>query len=73
MELDAMADAGLSYKQALLAGTHQAAAALGMANVIGSIEQDKEADLLLINGDPTTNIKDLVHVAAVFKGGIKVR
>ena len=73
MELDAMADAGLSYKQALLAGTHQAAASLGIANIIGSIEQDKEADLVLINGDPTKNIKDLAQVEAVFKGGIKVR
>ena len=73
MELDAMADAGLSYKQALLAGTHQAAASLGIANIIGSIEQNKEADLVLINGDPTTNIKDLAQVEAVFKGGIKVR
>ena len=68
-ELLAMTDAGLSPMQAVLAGTREAAAALGLLGSIGTIEPEKEADLLLVEGNPAEDITALRRVAAVFHGG----
>jgi imidazolonepropionase-like amidohydrolase len=43
---------GLSRKEALRTITINAAEVLGVANRIGSIEKDKDADLVIFNGDP---------------------
>ncbi|MDA0264261.1 MAG: amidohydrolase family protein [Chloroflexi bacterium] len=64
--------AGLSAIEAIHAGTRSPAAALGIDNIIGTVEAGKEADLLVVNGDPTQNMENLRDVAAVFKGGDRV-
>ncbi len=71
-ELIAMADAGLSPLAAITAGTRDAAAAMGVSDRIGTIEPGKEADMLVVEGDPSHNLEDLRKVAAVFRGGEKV-
>ena len=68
-ELLALTDAGLSPMQAILAGTREGAAALGILGSIGTIEPEKEADLLLVNGNPAEDITALRRVTAVFHGG----
>jgi len=68
-ELLAMTNVGLSPIQAIFAGTRDAAAAMGILGSVGTIEVDKEADLLLVDGNPAENITDLRRVAAVFLGG----
>jgi imidazolonepropionase-like amidohydrolase len=55
--------------QAILAGTREGAAALGILGSIGTIEPEKEADLLLVNGNPAEDITALRRVTAVFHGG----
>jgi imidazolonepropionase-like amidohydrolase len=50
-------------------------ATLGAAQVmkrdseLGSIEPGKLADMILVNGDPTTNISDIRKIDTVIKGG----
>jgi imidazolonepropionase-like amidohydrolase len=39
---------------------------------IGTVEAGKEADLLVVNGDPSQDLECLRDVAAVFKGGTRV-
>ena len=68
-EVIAMVDAGLSPMEAILAGTYNAAGALGILSSVGTVEQDKEADLLVVDGDPTQDIAALRKVQAVFQGG----
>ena len=68
-EVIAMVDAGLPPMEAILAGTHNAAGAVGFLGSVGTVEQDKEADLLVVEGDPTQDIAALRKVAAVFQGG----
>ena len=65
--------AGFSDAQALIAGTRDAADALGVLDRVGTVEPGKEADLLLVDGDPTRDINSLANVVAVFKGGERVR
>ncbi len=52
-EILALHGAGLSPLEAIYAGTRSPAAALGIQDSIGTVEQGKEADLLVVNGDPT--------------------
>ena len=68
-EIIAMYDAGLTASQAIMAGTSNPASALGVSSLTGTIEPNKAADLLLVEGDPTLDIKSLRRVQAVFSGG----
>ena len=72
-ELGTMMEMGISANDALLAGTRDAAEALGMLDQVGTVEPGKAADLLVVDGDPTNDINDLANVVAVFKGGQRMR
>ena len=72
-ELKALVDVGMSHADAIVAGTRDAAEAVGLLNEIGTIEPGKQADLLLVNGDPTRDIEDLANVVAVLKAGARVK
>ena len=71
-EISALAEAGLTPMQAILAGTRNSAEAMGVLDHVGTVEPGKEADLLVVEGDPATDITDLNNVVAVFKAGTKV-
>ena len=68
-EIIAMYDAGLTASQAIMAGTSNPASALGVSSLTGTIEPNKAADLLLVEGDPILDIKSLRRVQAVYSGG----
>ena len=71
-ELLAMADAGLTNMQAILAGTSNPGHALRLNGATGTIEQGKDADLLLVDGDPAKDLESLRNVSAVFRCGRRV-
>jgi len=64
---------GMPPKQALLAATKVAAAALGEDDSIGRISQGLLADLVAVEGDPTKSIADVRSVRFVMKNGVVVR
>lgn len=68
-ELISMNDFGLSPMEAILTGTRNAAEALGKSDSLGSIEPGKEADLLLVEGNPVEDMECLRKVVAVILGG----
>ena len=68
-ELEAMVAGGMTAIQAITAATATAAQALGMADRIGSIRKGKQADLLVVDGDPTTDISALARVRMVMHAG----
>ena len=72
-ELDSLVEAGFTASQAIVAGTSEAANALGIADQVGILEVGKKADLLVVDGDPTRNINELTRVAAVIKSGVRVK
>jgi imidazolonepropionase-like amidohydrolase len=43
---------------------------MGKQDQIGSIAAGKDADLVVIKGDPATHIEDVENVEIVFKDGI---
>ena len=71
-ELSSMTAVGLSPIEAILAGTRDAAAAMGILGSVGTIEVGKEADLMLVDGNPAEDITDLSRVEAVFLAGRRV-
>ena len=71
-ELDSLVLSGASPAQAVVAGTRDAASALGVLDRVGTLEAGKVADLLVVDGDPTRDIMDLARVKAVFQGGKRV-
>jgi imidazolonepropionase-like amidohydrolase len=61
--------AGLSPAQALEAATLVNARFLGAEGDIGSIDEGKVADLLLLDGDPLADIRNTRRIHAVIQGG----
>ena len=70
-ELWAMHHAGLPNAVVLQAATLNGARALGVDDRLGSIEVGKQADLVVVRGNPLQNIKDTRHVNRVFKAGFE--
>ena len=68
-ELWALASGGLSNLEALTAATRQGAEIIGVAADIGTVEEGKLADLVVLNSDPMDDIRNSVDLALVVKGG----
>ena len=61
---------GFTPLEAIKISTLNGAITLGFEKNIGTIEVGKNADLLVIDGDPSKNISDLRKVEWVFKNGV---
>ena len=68
-ELWSFVRGGMTPVEALGAGTIEAARSLGMARDIGSLEAGKLADLVVLDADPTADIRNSDKVARVMLGG----
>ncbi len=56
--------------QAIKIATLNGATFLGRQDQIGSISIGKQADLVVIKGDPAAHISDIENVEIVFKDGV---
>jgi hypothetical protein len=69
-ELELLAAAGLPNDQVLRLATAGGALALGLEGQIGTLEEGKIADFVVIDGDPLTRLTDALRVSAVARGGV---
>ena len=69
-ELELYVDGGMTPAEALATATIAPARNVKVDNRTGSIKVGKEADLLLVDGDPERNIGDLRHVDQVMSDGV---
>jgi hypothetical protein len=69
-ELELLVEAGFTSVQAIHIATYNGAQYLGELGRIGTIAPGKQADLVVIKGDPSTKIEDVENVETVFKDGI---
>jgi imidazolonepropionase-like amidohydrolase len=63
---------GLSAIETLKAATSEAARAIGLGDVTGSIKPGLDADLLFVKGDPLTNLNAVCQPVAVLARGVPV-
>ena len=68
-ELWSYVKGGFTPVEALRAGTIVPAQSLGMAKDIGSLEPGKLADLIVLDADPSADIRNSEKVAQVMLGG----
>ena len=72
-EVELMVECGMSPKDAIESSTRIAAELLGIEEDAGTIEVGKQADIVLIDGDPHSDPGALRNVWAVFQGGRRIR
>ena len=68
-ETEALVDAGFSPMEGIVSVTSEAANSIGIGEKVGIIEAGKEADIIIVDGDPSKDIKALWNVENVFKSG----
>ena len=68
-ELWSFVRGGMTPVEALRAGTIESAKSLGMDRDVGSLEVGKLADLVILTGDPTQDIRNSDDIAQVMLGG----
>ena len=69
-ELELLVEAGLTPLEAIKVATLNGAQYLGRANRIGTIAVGKQADLVIVNGDPSAHIADIEKIETVFRNGV---
>lgn len=69
-ELELYSQAGIPNNEVLRIATIGAARVLGMQETMGSIKSGKLADIVIIDGDPVKNMRDIRRVEMTMKDGI---
>lgn len=71
-EMRMMVENGMTAMQSIVAGTRRAAEAMGVEAQVGTLEAGKEADLIVVDGDPLQDIglfSDADNLMLVMQGG----
>ncbi len=70
VEMETMVEYGFSCWDVLAAATHGAAMALAHETSLGSVEEGKKADLILLAENPAKDIRAMRSLRRVIKSGI---
>jgi len=69
-EVELLVEVGFTLVEAIHIATANGAEFLGELDRIGTLAVGKQADLVVIDGDPSTKINDIEKVETVFKDGV---
>jgi hypothetical protein len=69
-EVELLVEAGFTPIEAIHIATSNGAQFLGEADHIGTLAPGKQADLVVIHGNPSLDINDIENVETVFKDGV---
>jgi imidazolonepropionase-like amidohydrolase len=69
-EVELLVESGFTPLEAIKIATLNGAQFLGEADHIGSLAPGKQADIMLVKGDPSSKIADIENVELVFKDGV---
>jgi len=69
-ELELLVQAGFTPLEAIKIASYNGAQYLGRLDQIGSIAAGKQADLVVVHGDPATTIADIEKAEIVFRNGV---
>ena len=68
--IELLVDAGIPPLEAIKVATHNGAVALDLLDDRGTIEVGKRADMIIVNGDPSVDIRAIYEIETVFKAGV---
>jgi hypothetical protein len=68
-EMQLLVDAGLTPMQAIMAATSNGAELLGLERTVGTVEEGKTADLVLVDANPLQEIANTKKIFKVIKNG----
>ena len=71
-EIEAHAMAGMSNMEAIVSATRDAARSCWIDSLVGALEPGKQADALVVSGNPLNDLSDLRQVVDVFLAGDRV-
>lgn len=71
LELEYLSECGIPHIDVLKTATSNPSKAFNLGDK-GYIKESASADLLLIGGDPTSNIKDINNIIGVWKQGVRI-
>jgi imidazolonepropionase-like amidohydrolase len=69
-EIELLVDSGFTPVEAIKIATLNGAIYLGQADHIGSIAVGKNADLVVVKGNPSSHVNDIENVELVFRDGL---
>ena len=69
-QVELLVEAGFTPLEAIKVCTLNGATFLGRDRLVGSLAQGKQADLVVIDGNPAANITDIRKVSMVFREGV---
>jgi WD40 repeat protein len=69
-ELALLANKGVPADQILRYATAGGAVAVGLSLQLGTLEKGRQADLVIIDGDPLADLRDMKRIEAVVVGGV---
>ena len=68
-EIDSIAETGVSPMEAIVSATRDSARSCWVDDTVGTLEPGKQADILVVDGDPSEDAGALWNVADVFLAG----
>jgi len=68
--VELLVEAGFNAEQAIRIATANGAEFLGQSDLIGTVSQGKQADLVVVRGSLASDIRNIRNVQLVFKGGV---
>ena len=71
-EIEGHTEVGMSPMEAIVSATSDSARSCWIDHQVGTLEEGKLADVLVVDGDPSKDIKALRNVVDVFQGGAPV-
>ena len=69
-EMEAMQASGMTPMQVIVASTATASRAMGLDKQVGTIEKGKDADLVIVAGDPSADVANFRRIRYVVRSGV---
>ena len=69
-EMEAMQSSGMTPAQVIVASTATASRAMGLDKEVGTIEKGKDADLVVVGGDPSLDVANFRKIRYVVRSGV---
>src|ERR687898_2041512 len=68
-ELELLAEAGIKSSEVIQIATNNGAKALGIDDMVGTIQPEKQADIIILSANPIENIRNTKEIEAVIVDG----